>query len=312
MNKRPKLLVSSCLLGQKVRFDGEGKRNNWMLDTLGKEVDFVPVCPEMLMGFGAPRDAMRLHRPVKKGEIEMINSKTQEVITDIAQKAATKALGMVPADIDGVILMTNSPSCGLERVKVYDYNMSPAKTGVGFFAQRVLDNFPQSPIIEVGRLSDPPQRHHFLTRLWVQFSFIGLEHKIASLQNFHACNKYLIMAHAPENVVKMGQIAANSLKNNTNDVFIKYKALLFDSFTKQPALGRLKNAYSHVLGYMKNDMNKEQKAYLQELLEKELDSELDFVKTLRPILFFENQKVQNEYIKDQTIFNPYPKSLEVF
>ncbi|HYO16216.1 MAG TPA: DUF523 and DUF1722 domain-containing protein [Thermoanaerobaculia bacterium] len=159
--------VSACLLGQEVRYDGGHKRDSFLTDTLGRFVDFVPVCPEVEIGMGTPRPPIRLERTVE-GEIRLLMPSTGEDYTERMRSYARRRVGELAAlELDGYILKKDSPSCGMEGVKVYGSNAIPAKNGRGLFAEELLRRLPDLPVEEEGRLNDPLLRESFITRVFL-------------------------------------------------------------------------------------------------------------------------------------------------
>jgi uncharacterized protein YbbK (DUF523 family) len=157
--------ISACLLGEEVRFDGGHKRDSFLTDTVGRFVEWVPVCPEVECGFGTPRESMRLAR--RGRTIRLITNKSgQDVTGQLDRYAVRRVEALDAARLSGYVLKKDSPSCGLERVKVYDAHNLPTRTGRGVFAARLIERFPHLPVEEEGRLSDPRLRDNFVERVF--------------------------------------------------------------------------------------------------------------------------------------------------
>ena len=157
--------ISSCLLGQEVRFDGGHKRDSFLTETFGRFVEWVPVCPEVECGFGTPRPAMRLVRV--NGSVRLLTVKTGVDLTaPLVEYAERRVAELSSEDLSGYVLKKDSPSCGMERVKVYDAHGAPDRSGRGLFATRLAERFRDLPIEEEGRLSDPALRENFVERVF--------------------------------------------------------------------------------------------------------------------------------------------------
>lgn len=162
---RLRIGISSCLLGQEVRFDGGHKRDAFLVDTLGPQVEWVPVCPEVEMGFGTPREPLRLVR-VADNAIRMITTITGVDHTEtIATWASTRLEELAREDLCGYVLKKDSPSCGMEHVKTYSAGGIAERNGRGLFAAALMRRFPSLPVEDEGRLADPCNREDFIARV---------------------------------------------------------------------------------------------------------------------------------------------------
>ena len=164
--KTVRIGISSCLLGEEVRFDGGHKRDPFLTDVLGPHVEWVRVCPEVELGLGVPREALRLVRV--DGDVRMITIRTNIDHTDAMRAWARRRVeALASMQLHGYILKTDSPSCGMERVKVYgEEGAPPSRTGVGLFAEALKARLPALPVEEEGRLLDPALRERFIERVF--------------------------------------------------------------------------------------------------------------------------------------------------
>src|SRR3954470_8820805 len=163
----PKLRIgiSSCLLGQEVRYNGGHKRDDFLAGTLGPFVEWVPVCPEVELGLGVPRPAIRLERI--GGGVRLLMPSTGEDLTEAMREfSRVRVEALAGMELDGYVLKKDSPSCGMERVKIYNGTGAPSKDGRGLFAEELLRRRPPLPIEEEGRLRDPRLCESFLTRVF--------------------------------------------------------------------------------------------------------------------------------------------------
>jgi uncharacterized protein YbbK (DUF523 family) len=189
--------ISSCLLGQEVRFDGGHKRDRFLTETFGQFVEWVPVCPEVEAGFGTPREAMRL--VCEDGRLRLVTVKTAVDLTDTMERYARRRVDQLADErLCGYVLKKDSPSCGLERVKVYDAHRVPTRAGMGLFAAALRARHRFLPVEEEGRLSDPRLRDNFIERVFAYQRLRELFRSrwtVGSLIDFHTAHKLTLMAH---------------------------------------------------------------------------------------------------------------------
>ena len=192
--------ISACLLGRAVRYDGGHKRDAFLVETFGRCVEWVPVCPEVELGLGVPRPTLRLER--HGGNVRLVVPKTGEDHTDAMHRYASKRVTQLSDDdLCGYVLKKDSPSCGMERVKVYGADAVPSRSGRGVFAEALMRRYPNLPVEEEGRLNDPLLRENFVERVFayhrLRTLFTG-RWKLGDLVAFHTAHKLQLMAHAPE------------------------------------------------------------------------------------------------------------------
>ena len=212
MIKTISLGISTCLLGEKVRYDGGHALDRFLRDTLGAYVRYVPVCPEVECGFGIPREAMRL-----TGDPEhprLMTTRTGIDHTDRMEAwAGIRVAKLENDDLCGFIFKSNSPSSGMERVKVYDDRGVPRKIGVGVFARIFMEHFPLVPVEEDGRLHDPILRENFIDRIFTYKRYresMDRKNRRGALVDFHTRHKLLLMAHSPKHLKQMGHLVAHA------------------------------------------------------------------------------------------------------
>ena len=160
-----KLGISTCLLGETVRYDGRHKLDRFLMNTLGQYVEYVPVCPEVECGLGVPRESMHLEGDPDSPRL--VTTRTKQDMTDrMVQWARKRVVELEKEDLCGFIFKSNSPSSGMERVRVYNEKGMPVKKGIGIFAGIFMDRFPLLPAEEEGRLHDPELRENFIERIF--------------------------------------------------------------------------------------------------------------------------------------------------
>lgn len=304
---RPLVGISSCLLGERVRFDGGHKKDDWLVKELGKWVEWEPWCPEMQMGLGSPRESLRLVARGKQNRL--VGNRTGKDVTAAAKTTAREIVTKL-GDLDGYILKKNSPSCGLERVKVYGKNDIPFRAGQGVFAERLQRAMPLLPMIEEGRLSDPEQREQFVTRVFAFYRWKKVPAKISAIQKFHQEYKLLLMAHSPSKYQALGKIAANPSKRAPSDVKAEYGPVFLGALADPSTTKKRVNVLQHIFGYFKREIPPKEKAGILEAIEEFRKGELSFLAALTCVRQLLN-RVSVPYLESQLFFDPYPKALSL-
>ena len=303
--------VSSCLLGEKVRYNSTHVRDVFLLETLGHHVEWVPVCPEVEIGMGTPREAVRLVGIDQK--ISMVAPKSGIDYTEEMQNwTGSKIKDLL--DIHGYVLMKNSPSCGLFRVKVYDKNSIPTRSGRGVFAKGLTDALPLLPVEENGRLHDHRLRENFIERI---FAFkrwqllINESPKPSDLVTFHTSFKCTLMAHHPNAQTELGRIVARSGSQDFEITLDEYgkKFMSFMSIVATPKTHT--NVLHHLMGFLKNYLDSNDKVELLSVIE---DYRVGEVPLVVPITLLKHHFSRNplpDWVKVQVYLNPYPKELSL-
>ncbi len=251
--------VSACLLGQQVRFDGGHKHDSLLTSLLGPHVTFVPICPEVEMGLGTPRESMRLVRAGRGATVRLIGTRSGTDHTDTAATYSERRAGTIAAlNLVGYVLKKDSPSCGMERVKVYDQNGSPDRKGVGFFARALLERHPLLPVEEEGRLHDPALRENFIVRI---FAFRRVRDlfaprwTIAQLVAFHSREKFLLLAHKPSAYTAAGRVVAHAKGRSREEVATEYAEIVMTALSRPATRMRHVNVLQHLAGFFKNQLD---------------------------------------------------------
>jgi len=302
--------ISACLLGQEVRFDGGHKRDRYITDTLGKFFEWVPVCPEVEMGLGTPRETLRL-----VGDPEaprLVFAKKGEDQTELMRAWATSRLDrLAKANLSGYILKSDSPSCGMERVRVYRSSGIPSKDGVGIFARALMDRFPLLPVDEEGRLHDLPLRENFVERVfcyrrWRDLVAGGITR--GKLVAFHTAHKLLLLAHSPKHYTELGRLVANGKALSPKELEGRYGELFMAGLTVKATAKKHANVMQHILGYLKRDLDARDKAELLTVIN---DYYRGFVPLVVPLTLLKHHltRVNVPYLQDQIYLNPHPKEL---
>ncbi len=305
--KKPRVGISACLLGQPVRHDGSDKRHEWVTERLGRFVTFVPICPEVEMGLGVPRDTLRLTG--KAAAPRLVKVKNGEDLTERANATAERLLAK-DLDIDAYILKKESPSCGLARVKVYPRpDTAPARDGVGFFAAKLVARYPLIPVIEEGRLFDPLQREEFAIQLFAIHRLRSLDPTVAELQFFHQNYKFLLLSHDPALAARLGKIAANPKRLRARELVGLYEESFIEAMRKSATPGKRVNALQHMLGFLSEKIGAAETNQVLEAIEDYRKGEIPFIVPLM-LLKHLARKHQVAYLEAQATFQPYPKDLK--
>ncbi|HET8948800.1 MAG TPA: DUF523 and DUF1722 domain-containing protein [Candidatus Polarisedimenticolia bacterium] len=311
---RPRLRVgiSSCLLGQEVRWNGAHKRDAWLVETLGRFVEWVPVCPEMEIGLGVPREPIRLEGD--PAAPRLIGRESGADLTGPMQAfAARRVEALAALDLCGYILKSDSPSCGMERVKVHGPAPGRPKPGVGLFARALMRRLPLLPVEEEGRLHDPGLRESFIERV---FAFRRLRDLLASrpaagrLVEFHARHKLLLMAHDPEGARRLGRIVAGARGARARDAAERYAASFMETLKRRATPKKHANVLQHMLGYLKRGIDPGDKQEILEAIDAMRREELPLAVPLA-LLRHHLRRHDVRYLLDQVYLEPHPRALRL-
>ncbi len=307
-----RLGISTCLLGHNVRYDGGHKLDRYLRDVLGAYVDYVPVCPEVEAGFGIPRETFRLVGDSARPRL--ITNKTKIDHTDRMETWARRRVKeLEKEDLCGYVFKSDSPSSGMERVKVYDANNVPRKAAAGIFARIFMENFPLMPVEEEGRLHDPLLRENFIERIftcmrWKQAMADG--RKISTLVEFHTRNKLLILCHSPKHHTEMGRLVAGAKKRPFAEVEDHYAALLMLAMAVKATPARHVNVLQHIMGYFKKQLSADEKQELVEVIGHYREGLVPLVVPMT-LLNHYIRRFDEPYLKTQSYLNPHPLELKL-
>ena len=304
--------ISSCLLGEEVRYDGQHKLNRFLRDTLGEYVEYVPVCPEVECGLPTPREAMRLVGD--PASPRLVTIKTGRDLTDqMLQWASGRLEALEAENLSGFIFKSKSPSSGMERVKVYDKNSVPHKVGSGLFAAAFMRHFPTLPTEEDGRLNDPGLRENFIERIFVMGRWRELlagRASLGELVEFHTRHKLLLLAHSTKHYREMGKLVAEGKGQDHAELLSRYQALLMEGLKLKATPAKNANVLQHLLGYFKKQLSADEKQELVELIERYRQGYIPLVVPVTLIAHFV-RKYQQPYLMQQIYLNPHPLELQL-
>jgi uncharacterized protein YbgA (DUF1722 family)/uncharacterized protein YbbK (DUF523 family) len=305
-----KIGISTCLLSEKVRYDGGHKLDRYITETLGQYFDYVPVCPEVEYGLPIPREALRLVGDPALPRLLTVRTGIDH--TDGMLEWAERKLGeLEPEELCGFIFKSRSPSSGLRGVKVYTASGMPSHSGTGIFANAFTRRNPLIPVTDDGRLHDPSLRETFIDsvfvyRRWQEFLKKGGQ--IRDLIDFHTDLKLLILAHSPKHYSMLGRLVAGTKAHKPEELRESYIILLMEALRLQATSRKHTNVLLHGMGYFKKQLTADEKA---ELLDVIGTYQKGYVPLIVPITLINHyvRKYREPYLKRQHYFNPYPVEL---
>ena len=308
MAEKIKLGISTCLLGEKVRYDGGHKLDRFLTDTLGQWVRYVPVCP----GLSTPREAMRL-----VGEADNPRLVTNKTGVDYTRKmkawGAKRLKELEKEDLCGYIFKSKSPSSGMERVRVYSDTGMPVKNGVGIWARMFMDHFPLLPVEDEGRLHDPALRENFIERVFVFRRWresVAQGKTLGRLVKFHTRHKLLIMAHSVEAYRKLGKLVAEGKKHTPEELYREYITLLAGALKLKTTLKKNVNVFYHLMGYFKKVLTGDERMEILEIIDSYANG---YIPLIVPVTLFNHfvRKYGQPYLQQQYYLNPHPLELKL-
>jgi len=307
-----RLGISTCLLGEKVRYDGGHKLDRWLRDVLGSYVEYVPVCPEAECGLGTPREAMRLVGDPQRPRLVTITTGIDH--TERMETYSRRRVRELEAEnLDGYVFKSKSPSSGMERVKVYDANNVPAKVGRGVFARIFMEHFPLLPVEDEGRLNDPRLRENFIERLFVRNRWRNMEQaglSRSALVDFHSDHKLLVMAHNQAAMRRLGRITANLKGRPIGEAAGEYETELMTALARPATVKKNTNVLQHIMGHFKNDLEADEKQELLEIIER---YHAGLYPLIVPITMLNHyvRRFDTGYLRRQHYLDPHPVELRL-
>lgn len=303
--------VSSCLLGNKVRFDGGHKHDRYITGTLGTFFEFVPVCPEVECGLPVPRESMRL-----VGDPEdplLLTSRTGlDHTSRMKEWTKSRVEQLANNDLCGFIFKSKSPSSGMERVKVYGKNNMPRAVGVGLFARAFKERFPLIPVEEEGRLHDMVLRENFIESVFVyrRWRSVASDFTLDKLVHFHTDHKMLLRSHSEKHYRELGRIVAKAGNLNPDELLTIYQETLMAAMRLKPTIKKHVNVLQHMMGYFKKQISSDEK---QELLDVIEDYRQHHVPLIVPITMMNHyvRKYSDGYLEKQYYLKPHPTELKL-
>ncbi len=307
-----KIGISSCLLGNAVRWNAGHKLDKYLTHTLGQFVTYVPVCPEVEAGFGIPRESMRLVGDPDKPRLITFKSKADRT-ADMIHWAQKRVKELADENLCGFIFKSDSPSSGMIRVKVYNDKGMPRKVGVGLFARAFMDRFPLIPVEDDGRLHNPRIRENFIERIFTLKRWrdsVGKSRKMGQLVDFHTCNKLLLLSHSQKHYRLMGKLVAEGKLHTPKERNDHYVHLLMQALSLKTTIKKNINVLQHILGYFKKQLSSDEKHELLEVFDQYYQG---LVPLIVPVTLINHyvRKYDQSYLQKQTYLNPHPLELKL-
>jgi len=306
--ERPRIIISKCIEFESCRYNGQIIRNEFVA-RIKDYVEFIPICPECEIGLGIPRNPIRIVE--KENVSKLIQPATGKDVTNEMNEFSKKFLSNIK-DIDGFLLKSQSPSCGIKDVKIYprSKDSSPIYRGAGLFGKNVIETYPHLAIEDEARLRNNSIKDHFLKKIYISAEFRKIKNNPTKKDviDFHTKNKLLLMTYNQKNLKEMGKIVSNMKEMSIHTLVNEYGNILFNTFQKGPRCTSNINILQHAFGYISKYLTKEEKQmYLDSLNEyrnKKIPLEIPIAYLKSWILRFDEH-----YLRNQTFFEPYPPEL---
>jgi uncharacterized protein YbgA (DUF1722 family)/uncharacterized protein YbbK (DUF523 family) len=283
-----------------------------LTDVVGRHVEWVPVCPEVEAGLGTPREAMRLVGDPKKPRLVTIKT-GRDMTNPLTMFTERKLEVLETANLSGYIFKKESPSCGIERVRVFNQHGMPSRSGAGLFARAFVERFPFVPVEEEGRLCDPVLRDNFIERVFCYHRWRTLARGPLTRQavvEFHTTHKYLLLAHSRHHYQLLGRLVAQADRYGPKELIDRYGVLFMEALAVTATPRKHVNVIQHIVGHMKEQLTAGER--------KELDGVMDdyrqgLVPLIVPITLVKHYVVRYrvDYVRDQIYLNPHPKELKL-
>lgn len=311
-NEKIRIGVSSCLLGEPVRWNGDHKRDRYLTEVLASFFEWVPTCPEVDAGMGTPRETVQLHGTPESPR--MAGTKTGTDWTDIMRRTARqRSRELAKMNLCGYIFKSKSPSCGLNRIKVYTDTSTVHHNGRGLFADAFVNACSRVPVEEEGRLHDPKIRENFIVRVFAYHrlqSLLSGHWSRGTLVRFHTEHKFLLLAHSRKHYDTLGKLVAGAKQHSPAELKSKYADTFMDALAVKSTIKKNVDVLQHMLGFFKKELSAEEKRDILETIE---DYRQGLVPLVVPVTLVRHHvRTHNvEYLQNQVYLNPHPKELMI-
>ncbi|MFD8527090.1 YbgA family protein [Streptosporangium canum] len=306
---RPRVAVSSCLMGELVRFNGGHSRDRFLSGELDPYVDWVHVCPEMEIGLGTPRETLRLERSPEGPRLV-----TRKTGVDLTGKMTSLAVERARTlDVDGYVFKSRSPSCGTHGIPVHAGDMAVDRKGRGVFAARILDARPLLPVEDEGRLNDALLRETFVERIFAHARLRALmesDWRARDLVAFHSRHKMQMLAHDPALYREAGRVVARAGLRAREELAADYARVFGEAFARKAGIGRHVNVLQHCMGMVSESLDRTRRADLAEVIASYQAGQVA-LSVPATLLRHHARGESADYLRDQTYFSPYPEELRL-
>ncbi|HEX4209747.1 MAG TPA: DUF523 and DUF1722 domain-containing protein [Candidatus Binataceae bacterium] len=303
--------VSACLLGHHVRFDGGHKRNEFITETFGRFVEFIPVCPELELGLGVPRETLRLVRDRDTNLALVSNQSGTDHTAAMRTFADRRTAKLEREDLSGYLFKKDSPSCGMERVKVYGPAGMASHDGRGLYAASLMRRYPNLPVEEEGRLNDPRLRENFIERVFAYRrlrTFFAERWTLGGLVAFHTAHKLQLLAHVPTAYAELGRLVASAKTANRAELRDQYQTTFMTALKRLATPAHHTNVLQHMAGYFSDNLDSAARRELSSLID---DYRHGLVPLIVPITLIRHyvRAYSISYLEGQVYLEPHPKEL---
>ncbi|WP_285589260.1 DUF523 and DUF1722 domain-containing protein [Herbidospora sp. NBRC 101105] len=306
---RPRVGVSSCLIGEPVRFNGGHSRDRFLAGELADHVDWVPFCPEIEAGLGTPRETLRLESRPEEGERLMLRKSRVDLTATMREVAGRR---IATLEVDGYVFKSKSPSCGIHGIPVYEDD-HPVRRTRGVFAQRVIDAYPLLPVEDEGRLNDAVLREQFVERIFAHARLRVLfesDWRPRDLVAFHSCHKMQLLAHDPEGYRAAGRVVSRAGSAPREELERDYTVAFQGALARKASIGRNVNALHHCLGMVGHALDDARRADLREVIAAYQEHQVAITVPMTLLLHHAKGEAA-DYVRDQTFFAPFPADLRL-
>jgi uncharacterized protein YbgA (DUF1722 family)/uncharacterized protein YbbK (DUF523 family) len=292
-----------------VRWDAGHKRDAFLVDALGPFVEWVPVCPELEIGLGVPREPIHLER--RAGEVRLVARTGADLSARMEAYARRRVHELERLELSGYVLKKGSPSCGFERVPVRNEKGMPEKTGRGAFAAVLVSSSPALPIEDEGRLCDARLRDNWIERVFAYRrlrSFFAGRWSVGALVRFHTAHKLQLLAQAPARYAALGRLVAEAKSLPRPVVRERYQAGFMEALGAIATPRKHVNVLQHVLGHFRRRLDDADRRELAALIE---DYGRGLVPLVVPITLVRHHvaRLALAYLAGQVYLEPHPKEL---
>lgn len=307
--------VSACLLGHQVRFDGGHKRDRFVVEEVAEHAALVPVCPEVELGLGTPRETVRLVRSRSEAAVRLMAPRSgadhTEAMTELVGRRVEQ---LQQRGLDGFVLKRSSPTCGMERVRVYDHDTGvQTKDGVGLFARILMERWPELPVEEEGRLNDPLLRELFFLRVFAYRRLGNLfsgPWSTRELVEHHTAEKLLLLAHDPAGYRELGRLVARAGSMDRELLRSEYTRRFMEAISRRASRGRHRNVMEHMTGFLRGEIHPEDRRDIDRAI---ADYHAGHVSLLVPLTLIAHHARRRDvqYLLGQRYLMPHPKELRL-
>jgi len=308
VHKPIRIGISSCLLGDRVRYDGGHKQDHFLTDVMGPHVEWVAVCPEFEIGLGVPREPIELER--KSGEIRLVSIETRADHTKTMQRWAKRRLDELHREnLSGYILKSRSPSCGIGRVPIYLENGAREGNGRGLFASGLLESFENLPVEDEARLATPMHRENFIERVFAYRRLRQLfdgRWKNRDVAEFHVQHELLLMAHSPRLSREIGRVVDQIANYPRKEFRQHYESLFMQAMKSATNRRRHAKVLRHIADSFAEQLDPAQTNELGRIIEG-YSQGLEPLSTLLASIRILARRFGIHYLEEQVYLNPRPE-----